>query len=108
MKKVGIITYHHYYNYGTALQAYALQKAIDRLEGYNAELIDYRAQEEKKLSKWQMVMLRLRRMPTYLVEWKRVSTLKKYGHILGEKNPAFDRFFADEFVTSNKTLHRCS
>lgn len=102
MKKVGIITYHHYYNYGTALQAYALQRAIDNIDGYHAELIDYRLVEEQKLSTLQMVWLRIRRMPTYIVEWDRVRALKKYGNELVKKHPAFDCFFRDEFVTGGK------
>lgn len=105
MKKVGIITYHHYYNYGTALQAYALQKSIDSLEGYRAELIDFRKSEEQKLSKPQMVWLRLRRLPAYIVEWKRVSALKKYSGELAKKRRAFDNFFNMDFVTSNKVYH---
>lgn len=40
MKKVGIITMHRVQNYGSALQAYALQTYIGKL-GYAAELIDY-------------------------------------------------------------------
>lgn len=31
MKKVGVLTFHCQYNFGSALQAYALQKAIERL-----------------------------------------------------------------------------
>lgn len=40
MKKVGIITMHKVLNYGSALQAYALQEVIKSLE-YEVELIDY-------------------------------------------------------------------
>lgn len=40
MKKIGIITMHRVQNYGSALQAYALQAYISKL-GYDAELIDY-------------------------------------------------------------------
>ena len=40
MKKIGILTMHRVQNYGSALQAYALQEYINRL-GYDAELIDY-------------------------------------------------------------------
>lgn len=40
MKKVGIITTFRQPNWGSVLQAYALQKAIENL-GFNAELIDY-------------------------------------------------------------------
>ena len=105
MKKVGVITYHRYYNYGTVLQAYALQKAIEGIEGYQAELIDFCIHEEKKLSVWKLVLLRLRRLPAYLVEWKRVWTLHKYGEVLLQKNPSFDRFFKNDFVLSPKTYH---
>lgn len=40
MKSIGIITIHKIYNYGSALQAYALQKACEDL-GYKVEIIDY-------------------------------------------------------------------
>jgi hypothetical protein len=39
-KKVGIITMHKVFNYGSALQAYALQRTIEKL-GFDVELIDY-------------------------------------------------------------------
>ena len=38
--RIGILTMHRVQNYGSALQAYALQEHINRL-GYEAELIDY-------------------------------------------------------------------
>lgn len=38
--KIGIITQHRVFNYGSVLQAYATQIAIERL-GYKAEIIDY-------------------------------------------------------------------
>ena len=39
-KRIGILTMHRVQNYGSALQAYALQEYVNRL-GYNVELIDY-------------------------------------------------------------------
>lgn len=44
MKKIGIITMHKVYNYGSALQAYALQTYIEEInpEEYRCEIIDYR------------------------------------------------------------------
>lgn len=42
METVGIITVHHYSNYGSALQAYASQKVFEKL-GYDAFIIDYRS-----------------------------------------------------------------
>lgn len=41
MKRVGILTFHYIDNYGALIQAYALKKAIDKLEGYEAEIINY-------------------------------------------------------------------
>jgi len=41
MKKVGILTFHYINNYGAILQAYALKKAIDNIEGYTADIINY-------------------------------------------------------------------
>lgn len=40
--KIGIITFHCSYNFGSALQAFALQEAIGRL-GHEAVIIDYRS-----------------------------------------------------------------
>lgn len=39
-KKVGIMTMHKVLNYGSALQAYALQKKVLEL-GFDCEIIDY-------------------------------------------------------------------
>ena len=40
MKSTGIITIHKINNYGSVLQAYALQKVCEEM-GYKAEIIDY-------------------------------------------------------------------
>lgn len=40
-KKVGIITYHAAHNYGSMLQAYALQQTILRM-GFDCEIINFR------------------------------------------------------------------
>ena len=48
-KKVGIITMHKVVNYGSALQAYALQRKIDDL-GFESFLIDYTYPNEYLLS----------------------------------------------------------
>lgn len=105
MKQVGIITYHHHYNYGTALQAYALQKSVEAVSGKSCEIIDYRAAEEKKLTKSQLIALRIRRMFVYVKEWRRVWCLKKYESVLEAKKPAFDKFFLDDYVVSENVYH---
>ncbi len=98
MKKVGIITYYHYYNYGTVLQAYALQNVIERMGGYSVELIDFRASGEKK-SIWGRLCL----LPVYIKEWQRVLTLIRYGKILSKKKPFFENFFVEDLKTSHQT-----
>ena len=50
MKKIGIITYHAAYNYGSVLQAYATQIAVNSL-GYDSEIINYRMKEQRKIYK---------------------------------------------------------
>ena len=49
MAKVGVITFLHNDNYGSALQAYALQKTIGSL-GHECEHIDYMPENTAKLS----------------------------------------------------------
>ena len=51
--KIGIITMHKVYNNGSALQAFALQRAIDKLK-HAAILIDYdfNAGKKKKKKIW--------------------------------------------------------
>lgn len=41
MKKVGILTLHYSDNYGAVLQVYALRRAINHFQGYEAEIINY-------------------------------------------------------------------
>ncbi|MBQ6384277.1 MAG: polysaccharide pyruvyl transferase family protein [Clostridia bacterium] len=48
MKKVGILTFLHNDNYGSSLQAYALQRVIREM-GYDAEHIDYRPDRAEKI-----------------------------------------------------------
>lgn len=48
--KVGIITFHASHNYGSMLQAYALQQTIKRL-GHKCDIINFRTQRQKRLYK---------------------------------------------------------
>jgi len=43
--KVGLITYHAAYNFGSVLQAYATQKTLEKL-GYPNEIVDYRTKSQ--------------------------------------------------------------
>lgn len=89
MRKVGIITLHRTTNYGSVLQAYALQEIISSL-GYNVSIIDYRPSRSKMLSmlvglKYKNNLLkksiiirtivRLIMFPSYILRFK---TFKKF------------------------------
>lgn len=46
--RVGLITYHAAYNFGSVLQAYATQEIVKRISG-NCEIINYRTNEQKRV-----------------------------------------------------------
>lgn len=54
--KVGIITFHASHNYGSMLQAYALQQTVMKL-GHECEIINFRTERQKKAY-----------MPYYIIE----------------------------------------
>lgn len=99
MKSVGIITYHHYYNYGTMLQAYALQHKISEL-GYRAELIDFK--QDNSLSKYEMLKLRLRRLPVYIKERQKYKVLAQCRRQFCEREVLFEDFYKKYVVTSKR------
>ena len=90
MKTIGIITYHHYYNYGTMLQALALQGKVEQL-GYQAELIDFK--QDNSLSRYEMLKLRIKRMPVYIKERKKYRALADSREKIKEKNELFEQFY---------------
>lgn len=90
MKTIGIITYHHYYNYGTMLQALALQEKVEQL-GYQAELIDFK--QDNSLSRYEMLKLRIKRMPVYIKERKKYRALVDSREKIKEKNELFEQFY---------------
>lgn len=90
MKTIGIITYHHYYNYGTMLQALALQEKVEQL-GYQTELIDFK--QDNSLSRYEMLKLRIKRMPVYIKERKKYRALADSREKIKEKNELFEQFY---------------
>jgi hypothetical protein len=95
MKTIGIITYHHNYNYGTMLQAYALQHKVSLL-GYKAELIDFK--QCKLLSRREMIRLRLKRLPVYIREFEKYLTLFKAKKFFSCRNERFEDFYNEELI----------
>lgn len=97
-KKVGIITFHASYNYGSMLQAYALQQTVSGL-GHDCEIINFRAERQKEM---------------YRLPWQRGDFLGKvkrgvmYLPImcrLKRKQQLFEAFLNDEYCLSEMEFH---
>ena len=67
MKNIGIITFHCSYNYGSVLQAYALQKYLIK-QGYNVKIIDYRS---KNYNMYHLLKLWMLKYPAKLLSENR-------------------------------------
>ena len=50
-QRIGILTWHYYPNFGSALQAYALQRSVQAL-GYDTEIVNYR---DKKYGQYSQI-----------------------------------------------------
>lgn len=92
MKKVGIITFHAAHNYGSNLQAYSLQKTINRL-GCNCEIINFRTEKQKD----QYRPLTKRKDLKYLI--KNAYFLLNYKS-RKEKYNNFENFINSRYVLS--------
>lgn len=97
MKTFGIITFHHYNNYGTMLQALALQQAI-RQENESCELIDYK--ETAPVSRSSMLLLRLKRLPVYLFHLKKYATLWATRDRDAQRSALFEKFYTSYLSVS--------
>lgn len=97
-KRVGIITFHASYNYGSMLQAYALQSVITRM-GYDCEIINFRTDRQKDM---------------YRLPWQRGGIFNKvkrglmYLPImcqLKRKQRLFETFLNEEYHLSEMEYH---
>lgn len=53
--KVGIVTWHYYANFGSALQAFALQNLISSM-GYDVDIINYRNPRFGQNVRWKNIV----------------------------------------------------
>lgn len=106
MKKIGIISYFNYYNYGSMLQGYALQKCITTMSvDVDIEIINYRNLSLGKASKWGFLRMRLSRLFYYLSHMKEVRAKAKYGGKMTQRYPKFDSFLK-EYTHTTDTFFR--
>lgn len=73
--KIGVVTYHHAFNYGAVLQAYALCRFLNQL-GHQAKCIDYRPPAAVRFY-WKGVLKR-KHTPFYLVKAMRFKQFAKH------------------------------
>lgn len=90
-KKIGIITMHKVLNFGSALQAYALQKKILDL-GFDAEIIDYIF---KPCNTNKGIKGRLKKNIQFILD-------KILGFSNEKESKCFTRFYEKYFALSNK------
>jgi len=95
--KTGIITFHAAYNYGSMLQAYALQTALQEM-GHEAEIINFRGDYQKLMYRTPFSILQLRPI---LSDIKRI--IKTHGKEF-RKNKAKKGY--EDFMTKYHNLTR--
>lgn len=101
-KKIGVITYCYFYNYGTMLQAFATQLLFEKNQGVEAELIDYRFGNKTAPRKFDILKIRIKRIFVYLWEMKRVYLTSKYAAQKSQRNKYFDEFASKYIHLSSK------
>ena len=97
MSKSGILTFHRAVNYGAVLQAYALCKALEKID-MTPEIIDYRSdaiEAEYKLLLWSGGSLKqkLKRFLTSVIQYRPYK----------RKKTAFDAFLCQQLPLSKST-----
>lgn len=95
MKKVGIITFHAAHNYGSMLQAYALQQVVLSM-GYDCEIINFRSIVQKEMY-----------MPIFMrgtLYGKCVRFIIQSSYALGilKKYRFFEKFLKEDLILSSK------
>lgn len=95
-KKVGIITFHASHNYGSMLQAYALQQVILGM-GFDCEIINFRT--ERQICYYQPGF----RRGTVQGKIKRCLFLLPYFKLLLKKYHLFEDFLQNDLQLTDKT-----
>ena len=89
MRRIGIMTFLHNENYGSILQAWALQKTLESL-GFEAEHIDYAPSRKEKV----LNLLRSGNSPMLILEGMRKRSAT------GQMRGGFDEFRREHLATS--------
>lgn len=97
MKKVGLVTFHCAYNYGTALQAFALQQSIDGM-GCECKIVDYRSET---VTRWDKLPdLKTVRSVGSLLRFLQDGLVLKGSHL--QRMRRFEEFWGNQFRLSRR------
>lgn len=89
--KIGVITYHSAYNFGSVLQAYATQESIEKI-GYSVEIVNYRMKSQIKY--YSMIHLN-NGLKAFLKDLRHLPQIGKY---ITRKN-RFEQFIEELNLT---------
>ena len=95
MKKVGIITFHASHNYGSMLQAYALQQVVLGM-GYDCEIINFRSVAQKEM--YKPIFMR----GTLYGKCVRFIIQATYALGILKKYRLFEKFLKENLILSSK------
>lgn len=99
MKKVGIITFHCSYNYGSVLQTYALQTYLNSL-GYDVQVIDFVSETDFEQYKLFRTKLYKNNSKSFFSDLLFVSP-----HI--RRKLTFEKFLKSKLNLTEKTYYKC-
>ena len=89
--KIGIVTFHCSYNFGSALQAYAMQTVLEKM-GHEAVIVDYRSSDFDRYK-----LIKIGRPRTMLGLLRRYPSAKK-------RKESFEVFWAERFHMTKDTF----
>lgn len=98
-KKIGIITFHNSYNCGSMLQAFALQKVVDRLTGKDSEIIDFSNEGQQKLYSVRQPNDGLKNVIKNII-------LAPWFKRIARNYESYERFKKNNFRLSNFPIHK--
>ena len=101
MRSIGIMTFLHNNNYGSSLQAYALQRVIREM-GFEAEHLDYRPDQMEKIRNLMMSG----NSPKLILEGIRKRSVQAGQAGARAKNRAIPEFYAREMKLSPPCRNR--
>lgn len=108
-QKIGIITYHSAYNFGSVLQAYATQKVVESM-GFSTDILNYRMKSQYQyysmlhtrqgIKSFLKDMLHFPQIPQYMLRKKRFGKFIREMNLTEEfREPEDAKLYAERYDT---------